>query len=341
MSAFSIKITPDHVIIASDTLVYRKHKGEPLVTCNYNSKTHYLPTFKACAVIVGHTHLAADFLSFIRLRVQEREARVMLNLVKDHFLDYIDESNYVYTGTEGVEPDELGLLDLVAYNEEISRFIHFKVWINRQGITIEEETCDLGADESLFICHPRISPELSEAITSQASSIEDMMIQHMKQMYVDSLSEQTQSVFLGGEIIITILSLKPRLHCLSYVAYEFPDLAIFHSEVKPQLVAHRGTEHFKDVEKAMSKHLDIKIGRNLATHRSSTEDRIEELERKIADVDQGCDDYYRLLGKLQAAMNLVAEIDEMIKTQEAKLNVLSDYEEAAETDKSVNNKEGE
>lgn len=315
MSAFAIKISSDHVIIASDTLVYRKHKGQPVITCNYNCKTHYLPTYKACAVIVGHTHLAVDILSFIRLKVEEREVEQMVSLIKDYFLETIDLNHYVHTGTEGTEPDELGLIDLVAYKDDLKRFKHYTIWITRTEVTVEEEVCELEPNESVLISHPKISDDHKAIIDGTPFSNEDRMVAYLKQMFTDSLSEETQSVFLGGEVMVTIMGLKPHFHCLSYVAHEFPDLSIFHNEVKPRLARHRGTETFKIAQVALSKYLDIQIGRNLETHRAISEAEIEALGEQINNLSAGSDDYFKLLGMLQGNRNVLSDIEERLNAR--------------------------
>lgn len=48
---------------------------------------------------------------------------------------------------------------------------------------------------------------------------------------------------------------------------------------------HRGTAEFPTIEKELSRRLDVEIGRNLATHRTSISNEISSLDKEIAAAD--------------------------------------------------------
>ncbi|WP_231492203.1 hypothetical protein [Pedobacter sp. Leaf170] len=282
MSAFIINIIPQGVVIASDTLVYEKEDGKSLITCGFSSKTHYLPTVKSCAIIVGYSRLASDFMKFFHLDIIVKDIESLVEITAEHFLNKINVDDYTAVSLEGFEPDDLGGIDLVGFSEQRQIFVHYTIKVFRDRIDVNESDCNLKENEVMRIMHPRISSDKSESIDSSATDYVDASVKTLKQMYIDSLHEETQTVYLGGEIITTVMVSNPTFGCTFTSSYEFPDKRFFFDHHLTPLIESRNAPDKLERKRLLNRKIDIEVGRNLKTH---LKDIIRELEQMPDDFD--------------------------------------------------------
>lgn len=255
MSAIQAVLTQKTFVVATDTLVYKHFKDGSHVKCGYTSKFMHLPLFQTCAALLGYSRLKIDFYSFISEKVKATDIEGLVECTSEHLLDYLDLSKYRFSDQPGLGADEIGNIELFGFSRTLNKLVYYRLEVDRSKINVFKEV-EITETERICIQHPRIGADRSQVLLEQSEDMVQESVDIMKEMYRQSLDPTTQTVLLGGEISVAVITSGPTFACTFFSAHEFEDYKDYiknerwEQEVKQIIRKHN--EDMEDLDRAFA-----------------------------------------------------------------------------------------
>lgn len=198
MSSLIVFSNNTGVYIGTDTLSHIKTVNG-IVPINFISKTVYLPQFKCCFAVQGHSLLINKLFSFSTQKVIAYDASSFWEVCKKEFHKYLNTSEF--------NQENIGTIFIIGYSIELKSMTTFKMTVTTKEIQFE----NLG---NVSYIKPNISnfDEIQNKVKTIVNGKDAyalyraLTIETMKQQFKeDNDYEIAKRVGIGGQLQFTFI----------------------------------------------------------------------------------------------------------------------------------------
>lgn len=222
MSAFSAYISNETIVIATDTLLTREYT--PLQAGNdvtpehigFGHKMHFFPNYRCCMVSFGYHQTGLHLHRFINNTYGCTDIEYLINLIERQFFDYLPLSQYeIIPGGTKTSP---GLISVFAYSRMRKKMVFYVINITWDGLNVIEKDTP-----GIAVSIPPIKDKAAESAVAQRAdlNLNGVLIELMKLQYEQSQNDVSQSMPMGGEVMITTMLSLPAFSISVEFAHQF------------------------------------------------------------------------------------------------------------------------